>query len=271
MPVPCQRLENYLLQSSLLALAHGGRAFILLPRNFCFSGGEEERVREWLVNNHRLDAVIHLPPDFGWADARVKTTLLCVTKERPRTETLFLDEGFMRSLLAEKTADDPVCIHSRLSVELSIRKQMGLEHPEATDERVIAFFATDHEPPELGRIEFLASGMPESIENPSFDGILLRSGLLPRTALAENRYELNFERYQLAQTSLLARALAAVENACANVKVVRLADVAQLFPGMHYDRKMAVNRKDLPKPEPKNLVGVLRIADLSRKKSPSSA
>lgn len=265
MAVASKRREHNVLQWSLLSLAEGGRAFILMPRSFCVADGEARQVREWLINNFRLDVVVHLPENCGWAGVNILTTLICVTKDHPRDRILVLDEGFVKRRLMALDQDDPSYFYNRGVLESAIRVRMEVEDFHAGDRESGVVLCTPEEAIENSRLFFYVSIGDERTENLPIEGALPMSGLISRRALARNDYELDFARYNRRRENTLRASLEILVKTHPEVSIVKLADVAELMSGVSYDRKMAVERDELSQPTSANPIGLLRVSDLSRK------
>ena len=102
--------DGLFLQHALLHLKEGGRAVIVVPQGLLFRGGPDRRLREWLLDEYSVDAVLELPASSLQPHSSVSASLLCVSR-RGRTERVGFasasaaDAALMAGPLGERGRD----------------------------------------------------------------------------------------------------------------------------------------------------------------------
>jgi type I restriction enzyme M protein len=81
------------VQHSLSQLRPNGRAIIVVPQGFLFQQGKTAAVREWLLKNHRVDAVIGLPSGTFLPYAGVVASILVVHRNGGPTQSVRMIDG----------------------------------------------------------------------------------------------------------------------------------------------------------------------------------
>jgi hypothetical protein len=71
-------------------LEEDGVAAIVEFPGILYRGGDEKKIREYLVNNNFVDAVIQLPPNLFFGTS-ISTVILVLKKNRDTTDALFVD------------------------------------------------------------------------------------------------------------------------------------------------------------------------------------
>lgn len=71
-------------------LEEDGVAAIVEFPGILYRGGDEKKIREYLVNNNFVDAVIQLPPNLFFGTS-ISTVILVLKKNRDTTDVLFVD------------------------------------------------------------------------------------------------------------------------------------------------------------------------------------
>jgi type I restriction enzyme M protein len=79
-------------------LAVNGTAAIVEFPGVLYRGGAEQKIRQYLIDNNYVDAVIQLPPDLFFGTT-IATCIIVLKKSKHDNETLFIDAGtlFVRS------------------------------------------------------------------------------------------------------------------------------------------------------------------------------
>lgn len=72
------------------SLAENGRMAVVLPHGVLFRGGAEGRIREQIIENNLLDAVIGLPEKLFYGTS-IPACILVLKKSRQRNDILFID------------------------------------------------------------------------------------------------------------------------------------------------------------------------------------
>jgi type I restriction enzyme M protein len=89
-PVPTQRGELIQLQRAVAALKPGGRAAVLMPNRFLFADGDDRRVREWLLREHCVEAVVDLPGRTLSPVSEMRGAVILIRRQAPREEVWFV-------------------------------------------------------------------------------------------------------------------------------------------------------------------------------------
>ncbi|MGM1324339.1 type I restriction-modification system subunit M [Corynebacterium macclintockiae] len=71
-------------------LEQDGVAAIVEFPGILYRGGDEQKIRKYLVNNNFVDAVIQLPPNLFFGTG-ISTVILVLKKNRETTDVLFVD------------------------------------------------------------------------------------------------------------------------------------------------------------------------------------
>ena len=264
--------ESLFLQHTLGNLRLGGRAVVVVPQSVLFRHGADEQIRRQMLEEFHVDAVISLPA--GWLEGTTaKAGILCVSRREPAKEVVFVGEqlwdeglephpekGNRRGILLD-------AIHYRqgLVPRLSSTQQRHLDRAAEHIDRAVthAFFqdAFDEFNPETGYVtssgnseEFrdvlekldLARLLP-SHEPPATHQNLKRlpqlhgvrtAWTVPVAVLARRHWELVAkETGEGAVEDLLQR----IQRQTRGLKRVLLADIADLFSGVGYDKDSVID------------------------------
>lgn len=92
-PVKTKDGTSLFIQHALTNLRPNGRSVIAVPNGILFRGGVEKRLREWLINNHTVEAVISLPETAFWPSTAVKSSLLVLRRGGPTSQIRMVDAG----------------------------------------------------------------------------------------------------------------------------------------------------------------------------------
>ena len=72
--------DGLFLQHALANLKEGGRAVVLVPQGLLFRTGRDRELREWLLDQYRVSAVVDLPASSLRPHTSAAASLLCVTR-----------------------------------------------------------------------------------------------------------------------------------------------------------------------------------------------
>lgn len=98
------------LQHMLATLRDNGRMGVILPHGVLFRGGTEKKIREALVNNDLIEAIIGLAPNLFYGTS-IPTTIIIINKKKQsnrKRKVLFIDafkackEGKSKNFLREE-------------------------------------------------------------------------------------------------------------------------------------------------------------------------
>ena len=82
--------ENLFLQHVMANLRPGGRAVVVLPERTLFRSGADQRVREALLSDYRVDAVISLPAGTFAPFTQISMNLVVFRREEPGPSVRFV-------------------------------------------------------------------------------------------------------------------------------------------------------------------------------------
>ena len=82
--------ENLFLQHMMANLRPGGRAVVILPERTLFRSGADQRVREALLSEYRVDAVISLPAGAFVPFTRIPMSLVVFRRDEPGPTVRFV-------------------------------------------------------------------------------------------------------------------------------------------------------------------------------------
>ncbi len=100
-PVSARSAELLFIQHVMLQLAPGGRAAIVVPESTLFRGGQDQEVRELLLRDCSVEAVISLPPSTFLPYTSVKPSIVIFRKGGPTKRVWFFE---VRNNGVERTA-----------------------------------------------------------------------------------------------------------------------------------------------------------------------
>ncbi|KRM22460.1 type I restriction-modification system subunit M [Latilactobacillus graminis] len=87
---PKSKADFAFLLHSLYHLKQDGRMAIVLPHGVLFRGAAEGKIREQLLNNHNISAVIGLPAKI-FTNTSIPTIIIILEKNRVADDVLFID------------------------------------------------------------------------------------------------------------------------------------------------------------------------------------
>jgi type I restriction enzyme M protein len=291
--------DSNFLQHILGHLRLDGRAVVIVPESVLFRQGADELIRRHMLEEFHVDSVISLPA--GWLEyTKVKSSILCVSRREPAKDVLFVGEQLWKEGLQGRTGNG-----NRESVlfELIHRRQGLIATPpqpsepleRATTEAFIND-AFDEFNPDLGRVTpsgdrerfrdyverlDLIRQLPGAQEGdsraaqnllrlPELHGVRL-AWTVPVSGLAQRRWELVAkETGEAALEDFLKR----LEQRSGPMRRFTLADVAEVFSGVGYDKAGTVER-DFGRTETvvaaMGKVPLIRVQDVGGEKAESSS
>jgi len=133
---PKSKADLAFVMHALSWLATNGTAAIVCFPGVMYRGGAEQKIRQYLVDNNYVDAVIQLPPDLFFGTT-IATCILVMKKNKADNKVLFIDASaeFTRGSAKNKLADDHAkkildCYKTRNSQEYFSRL---VDHKEITE------------------------------------------------------------------------------------------------------------------------------------------
>jgi type I restriction enzyme M protein len=106
---PKSKADLAFVMHTLSWLATNGTAAIVCFPGVMYRGGAEQKIRQYLVDNNYVDAVIQLPPDLFYGTT-IATTILVLKKNKADNKVLFIDASaeFIRGAAKNKLAESAV-------------------------------------------------------------------------------------------------------------------------------------------------------------------
>lgn len=96
-PVMTKDSTGLFIQHALSNLRPNGRAVIAVPNSILFRGGTEQKMREWLIANHTVEAVISLPETAFLPNTAIKASLLVLRRGGSTTKIRMVEaESFFQ-------------------------------------------------------------------------------------------------------------------------------------------------------------------------------
>ena len=87
---PKSKADFAFIMHSLSYLSNKGRAAIVTFPGIFYRGGAEQKIRQYLVDNNFVEAVIQLPDNLFFGTS-IATCILILAKNKPTTDILFVD------------------------------------------------------------------------------------------------------------------------------------------------------------------------------------
>lgn len=87
---PKSKADLAFVMHTLSWLATNGTAAIVCFPGVMYRGGAEQKIRQYLIDNNFIDAVIQLPPDLFFGTT-IATCILVLKKNKVNNKTLFID------------------------------------------------------------------------------------------------------------------------------------------------------------------------------------
>jgi type I restriction enzyme M protein len=90
---PTKKKADFMfVQHMISVLKANGRMAVVMPHGVLFRGGEEKRLRQWLIDNGLLEAVIGLPPALFYGTG-IPASILVINKKgaKERQQVLFIN------------------------------------------------------------------------------------------------------------------------------------------------------------------------------------
>lgn len=106
---PKAKADFAFLQHGLYHLKQDGRMAIVLPHGVLFRGAAEGRIRQQLLENHNISAVIGLPEKI-FTNTGIPTVILILEKNRATDDVLFIDasNGFEKQKNSNKLRPEDI-------------------------------------------------------------------------------------------------------------------------------------------------------------------
>lgn len=268
LPVPTQKFESALLQSALDKLSPTGRLIAWMPRSVARSSSEQ-RLRRWLLDHHRLHAVVELPSETAFG-THLTGALLLLSHGQPLDAYLFVGEPLVKRCLDDW---DYSPTHPQLSL-LSLLLRAAMSRLSDVDLNTLTEDSQKGGNPtyadESAEMLVLARSLADSSTSPeqSIRLLEMRTGVLPRGYWEGQDIKFTWPRDLEAG---LKRSLERLVEAKPQLRLTTLEEVADCFKGIAYTRDRTVPAAELRERDQNQLVGLIRVSDLTRKIDPEAA
>lgn len=89
---PPKSVGDYAFISHMVEASHkaNGRVGVIAPHGILFRGGAEGKIRQQLIEENLVDAVIGLPPGLFYG-AAIQTCIMLLKRDKKRNDFLFID------------------------------------------------------------------------------------------------------------------------------------------------------------------------------------
>lgn len=268
-PVPSRRVESVVLQRALTGLSPTGHLIAWMPRSLARNAADQE-LRHWLLNRHRLQAVVELPSETATGTAtRVTSLLLLLSRGQTAEANLFVGEPLVKRCLED--ADFAPSQPQLNLLSLLLRAAMGvISDPDIATLREDSRKVNPTYAEERAEMIELARGLAR-LSRPAAPGSRLtelRTGMVSRSSWESQDAEFTWPRDLEAG---LKRSLQHLVEAKPQLRLTTLEEVADCFKGIAYTRDRTVPAVELRERDQNQLVGLIRVSDLTRKIDPESA
>lgn len=92
-PIPTNDGTSLFIQHAVLQLRPSGRAVLIVPQGFLFQGGRTAAVRQWLMEHHRVEAVIGLPGRIFLPYSAAEPAILIIQRDGGPTKSIRMMDG----------------------------------------------------------------------------------------------------------------------------------------------------------------------------------
>ncbi|MEZ5963089.1 MAG: N-6 DNA methylase [Planctomycetota bacterium] len=270
-PVPTGGTENLFLQHVMANLRPGGRAVIALPEGALFRTGPDRQVRKSLLEEFRVDGVVSLPPGAFAPCTGIPSSLVVFRRDTPRSDVRFVQippkawdagdgdgfgdgDGHGFGSGSGSGAGDGTGYGDGSGSGLGHGDGFGV--PDGSgygDGRSVQRRRTS------GVLRKVAAVLRHDAALPA-DGMEhgIDAWSVPVRSLAARDFELLAKRTGAEELETTLERLAATD---ADLKIVTLDQVAKVFQGVSYDRKLTTERRSSDV-----LAALVRVGDISESK-----
>lgn len=253
--------ENLFVQHVAESLRPGGKAVIAVPEGTLFKPGADRQLRQWLLQEFRVEGVISLPAGAFAPFTNIKSNLLVFRRELPATKVRFCVVHSLAGAERRPSSETelPVDVARRFTstdgTEL-LHERWGkcrLLRVEGTDWIVeVESNGIRHRTPAEKRSEFkfVREGSLLAQDEDAWD--------TPIKDLALREWELVAKASGVDQLQQLLDTLSETDDA---IPVQPLSSIAEVFAGTSYDKRTTIE-----KPDDLALAGLIRVADVQEGK-----
>lgn len=254
--------ENLFIQHVAESLRPGGKAIVAVPEGTLFKPGADRQLRQWLLQEFRVDGVISLPVGAFSPFTNIKSNLLVFRREQPAAKVRFC---VVHSLAgAERRPSSETVLPVDVARRFTSSDGTELFHEKLGKCRLLRVEGTDwivevesngirHRTPPEKRSEFkvIREGSQLTQDEDVWE--------TPIKDLALREWELVAKASGVDQLQQLLDALSQTDE---SIPVQPLSSVADVFPGTSYDKRTTVDKSG----DEVNLAGLIRVADVQEGK-----
>ena len=217
----------------------------MLMIQYFFRGGADEKLRKWILNEFRIDAVISLPAGLLKPYSGIKTSLLCISRKDPADEVWFIqnsgvDKALENTVEAEKRRE-------LLATLLNVRRGRMKEQASYKINRIIKDTSqelsndrfNERSPINAAINLFLLFSLGFTNEElkkelPEFDPEFAPGRKVNVVELKRRNHELV---PKVSGEDVLLNALNEIEQSAPEFKIVKLEEIANIFSGRSVGRE----------------------------------
>lgn len=222
-PVSSTHIETLFLQHAMASLRPGGRAVIALPDGALYRTGPDEKVRKELLTDYCVEGVVSLPDGALLPFTGTKVSLVLFRREKAKEAVRFMQIEYWPA--TRRTGRH----QGEKGTELKRRTRR----------------LTDVE---------MAHGVAVEFRNGTPNGDVW---VTPVTELATRGWELVAKG---SGEKILTHTLRVLQKGGVRISVLPLEELAEIFPGVSYDRSASISHSD----DPSGVVGLVRASDVGQ-------
>lgn len=106
---PKSKADFAFIMHSLAYLSHDGKAAIVCFPGIFYRGGDEQKIRKYLIDNNFIDSIIQLPSSL-FSNTNISTCILILSKNKLDNNVLFIDASneFIRAKNINELSDQNI-------------------------------------------------------------------------------------------------------------------------------------------------------------------
>lgn len=93
LPIPINDGTSLFIQHAMSQLRPSGRALVVVPQGFLFQQGKMVQVRQWLLERHRVEAVIGLPEGAFQPYTAIRAAIIIIQRDAGPTGSVRMVDG----------------------------------------------------------------------------------------------------------------------------------------------------------------------------------
>ncbi|MBX3077081.1 N-6 DNA methylase [Candidatus Obscuribacterales bacterium] len=250
-PLSTASITAFFLQHILKSLRPNGRAFCIVPEGLLFRNGSDMKLRELLLAEYSVDAVISLPKGAFLPYTGIKTSLLAISRCPPKQKILFVSSACSESLLGAQST----LARQALSMLINSQRNNALEQQLAEISETLRNknleSITNSEREQIKNTAAILSLVHEEFEGAQHikqiagEQLDKAAWLVDKDTLSTGAWELVVKDKSDDEVSNF---LTLFLKARPQAKQVRLGDIAEVMRGIPYDRKMMTDDSEATMP-----------------------